>query len=222
MLPPPVCIEVLSVHGGQEIPLWSEWVSECVRSHEEQTGTEPSFWAMPALLCQRRGQNVMESWDGERDEETGDQRDARGRRGHTLSIWHELRKQSCSINCCSLLQQFDWRPSQLGLMSHDVFSSCCVILLKSTSLSCAYEQEHALITLCCQGLCFCHIWEICDSWAISLIGWRPGRVQNMISAVYQRTLAVYSCDVGLYLLNMNIKTLNYLKRGKLRLDYVLK
>lgn len=27
MLPPPVCIEVLSVHGGQEIPLWSEWVS---------------------------------------------------------------------------------------------------------------------------------------------------------------------------------------------------
>lgn len=110
------------------------WGSTVVQGPTENSqylllGLESSCWETSSLLCQRRGQNVMGSWDEDCDEEM--HRDTIGAQGCTLSIWHELGKQSRFINGQFIATVWLETPTTWpGVsMGRNVFSSCHVILL---------------------------------------------------------------------------------------------
>lgn len=87
-------------------------------------GLEPSCRVTPtSLCCQKRGQNVMESWDRMRKQESGEMQSANGVAHSASGMSWENRAASLMG---SLLQQFDWKPSQPwpGVsVELDVFSS---------------------------------------------------------------------------------------------------
>lgn len=139
------CAEVCG--GWERSPLLSQ--EPIQTSHSLPQGLEPSRRVRPALVCQRRGQNVMWGWGwGNKWAEICNRQTG----SHTQHLAWAGKNRAASL-MGSLLRQLDWKFSLFGPVSgcSAVLFSSCHVILPYVRHKCKIQNLKATWVFCCSA-----------------------------------------------------------------------